>query len=458
MDTQSERVQQRSGLLLLLLLSIAFIRGCIYLALVPPWQAPDENGHFEHAWLIAYLRRLSVAGQTPVSFERELIASLYEWRYGEYIGRPLPDRMPVYLSELPQNIFAVGSRSAVERFSISYVWTAAFIWPVLHQDLLVQLYAARLSSVILNVGIIWLSWLIFKTVLPGHLSAVAAMTAFVVFLPQHTYINASVSDGPLAEWAACLVLYGWLRSLLHLRWRYLILVVLGTLIGLWSKRTTAFLIPLNFVMFGVALFQALTVKVSGNKKFLLFVIVLIASIFLMGIVWKLPAGHFIYEEVRRWMNSPDFFWKNGPVDPGLALRYTFESFWGQFGWMNVRAGEGWYLIIYVLVALAVEGWLLPRAYPWSVSRTPVFLMGLCLTLSVGGWLIFTAVNPAGLRYYQGRYLFPATVPIAFFLVGGWMRNLPTSQQHLFLPLMLLLMAVLDGSALCLHIWPYFYNP
>lgn len=443
--------------MLLLLLSIALIRGCIYLALVPPWQAPDENGHFEHAWLIAYLKRLSVADQTSILFERELVASLYEWRYGEYIGRPLPDRMPAYLSELPPNIFALGSRSAVERFSLSYVWAAAFIWPVLHQDLLVQLYIARLSSVILNIGIIWLSWLIFKTLLPGHSSAVAAMTAFVVFLPQHTYINASVGDGPLAEWAACLVLYGWLRSLLHCHWHYLFLVVLGTLIGLWSKRTTAFLIPLNFVMLGVVLFRALTMKMSRGKRFLFFVIVLIAPVFLIGIIRRSPAGYFICEEVRWWMNSPELYWRNGPVDLGWALRYMFESFWGQFGWMNVRAGDGWYLLIYILVALAIEGWLLPRARPWSVSGMAVFLMGFSLALSIGGWLIFTAANPTGLRYYQGRYLFPATVPIAFFLVGGWMRNVPVSRQGVFLPLMLILMAVLDGSALCLYIWPYFYN-
>ena len=43
---------------LALFLTLALVRGLLYAVATPPWQAPDENGHFEYAWLIAHLERL----------------------------------------------------------------------------------------------------------------------------------------------------------------------------------------------------------------------------------------------------------------------------------------------------------------------------------------------------------------------------------------------------------------
>ncbi|MGB9872548.1 MAG: hypothetical protein ACPLYD_12900 [Anaerolineae bacterium] len=439
---------------LLMLLLIGLVRGGLYIALTPPWQAPDENGHFEHAWLIAHLGRRPAAGEVSQAFENELMSSLYEWRYGEFIGRPLPQQMPEQFNEL--RVFAVGSRSAVGRFSLAYVWAALFIWPFRHQDLLVQLYAARLASLVLNLGIIWMIWRIFQTLLPGQPKTAAAMTAFVVFLPQHTFINASVSDGPLAELCACIVLYGWSRLLLRPdHGHHVITVLVGTFLGAWAKRTTAFLIPLNIVMvvvlWGAALFH------RQRKQYLYIGIAALAVLGLLGGIWSTPAGRFVRIGVEQWWSTQEFIWENERVSLDQAVRYTFESFWAQFGWMSVRAGYGWYIIIYILMAFAIEGWVWPRSRPWSVQRRVLWLMGTALMLAWGGWLVFTVTTPTGLAYYQGRYLFTATVPMAFFVVGGWARGMPPSWQRYFSPLVLTLLAILDAAALCLSFLPYFYG-
>ena len=96
---------------LALLLSLTLIRGLIYLSVTPPWQSPDETGHFEYAWLIAHLGLLPTEDTLSPPFERELLNSLYEWRYGEYIGRTLPGQMPARLNDLPSQIFAQHSRT-----------------------------------------------------------------------------------------------------------------------------------------------------------------------------------------------------------------------------------------------------------------------------------------------------------------------------------------------------------
>jgi hypothetical protein len=450
LGTSDEQNKGTQWFLLVLLLSLTLVRGVLYIALTPPWQAPDENGHFEYAWLIAHFGRLPSLGEISHDFESELVSSLYEWRYGEFIGRPLPRQMPAQMNGLPQNIFAVRSRTIFGRFSLAYIWTAIFIWPFRHQDLLLQLYAARVASLALNVGIVWMTWCIFRMLLPGQVKMVTAMTAFVVFLPQHTFINDSVSEGPLAELCICIVLYGWLRLLLHNRVEHFITIVLGTLLGAWAKHTAALLIPLNVIMIFLMLSQEIR-----HRRYLYAGIAALA-VLIVGITWRTPAGHFIRTILQQWWPIPQFFWENDRISLDQAVRYTFESFWAQFGWMNVRVSYGWYLIIYILTAFAVEGWIWPRSRLWSVPNRALWLMGVALLLAVVGWLIFTVTTPTGLSYYQGRYLFPAIVPIAFFIVGGWARNTPLSWQRYFAPFVIILLAALDTAALCLSFVPYFY--
>jgi hypothetical protein len=145
--TEHERRQFPKRRFLGVLLALAFMQALLYALVIPPWQAPDETGHFEYARLIAELGHLPSSKDISPTFERELVSSLYEWRYGEFIGRPLLEQMPVRMHELPIYIFARRSRTILgRRFSLAYLWQALFLMPLRHQDMLMQLYVARLSQ------------------------------------------------------------------------------------------------------------------------------------------------------------------------------------------------------------------------------------------------------------------------------------------------------------------------
>jgi hypothetical protein len=88
---QRVRCALRAHRWLALLVALAIARGALYAAIVPPWQSPDETGHFEYAWLLAHLRRVPVREDASPGFEGQLIDSLYHWRFGDYTRRPLPD-------------------------------------------------------------------------------------------------------------------------------------------------------------------------------------------------------------------------------------------------------------------------------------------------------------------------------------------------------------------------------
>lgn len=450
---QIDALSARRGWLALLL-SLALVRGLIYLSVIPPWQSPDETGHFEYAWLVAHLGRLPTASDLSVSFERELLGSLYEWRYGEFITRPLPEQMPARLGDLPQHILVRTSRTAPERFSLSYLWMALLIWPVRHQDLVVQLYTARLASVLLQLGIIWLAWRTLEQVYPARAGPVAAMTALIVFIPQHTFINAAAGDGPMAELMACLVLYGWVRvfcrgwTLWEAVW-----IPLCTLAGIWSKGTALFLLPLNAALMVWWLFRW--------RKWTWRSTILVAA----GIAALVPLSWLL---ARSWSGAEAVNYLRTALEPntatwtdprgltlGDALLASFESFWAYFGWMAVPASSRWQGVILVLSAAAALGWVLKsqkEASSWAVLMM-VGAFGTALAIFVWTMLLFPS---EGYYQFQGRYLFPVVIPIAFLLVRGWMRVFAGQHSLVWVGAGVTLVVLFDAWCMFGTVVPYFY--
>jgi hypothetical protein len=147
------------------------------------------------------------------------------------------------------------------------------------------------------------------------------------------------------------------------------------------------------------------------------------------------------------------------------FRILFRSFWGMFGWMGVVLDDGFYILYLVLTVLGVAGILVGRfiPQPWPVTLNEEGEPPRPLPLSRGrergpvgrgdvggadgraaqrtgapwcggegnlkhkdllGWaalLVFAEVAYYNLTFIQpqGRYLFPALVPIALFLSTGW---------------------------------------
>jgi hypothetical protein len=102
-----------------------------------------------------------------------------------------------------------------------------------------------------------------------------------------------------------------------------------------------------------------------------------------------------------------------------GLTTTFHSFWGQFGWMAVPMPDNVYLILGVLSSAGVVGWVW-----WLIERCRKqvarcsgphgVLLALLVVLTFGGLLYynFTFVQ------HQGRYLFPALIPLGLLFTLG----------------------------------------
>jgi len=355
----------------------------------------------------------------------------------------------------------VESRTApAGRFSLSYLWPAGFLLLFREQNLVLQLYLARLSSVLLNVMITWLALQTFLVLVPSRPTLAVLMAAVVAFLPQHTFINSTVGDGPMAELMACLVLYCWARTFRHgFRVGEIVGVILGTLAGIWCKRTAVFLIPVN-VGLGVWWLLRWSRRDRVGRHIAGFcggLVLLAAGIWF----WRYSyMGLGAWSALSRlWQASPDSLnWADArglTLEEGLLVAY--DSFWANFGWMALPVGGRWYGAIMLLSLMALIGWGIRRPED-EIPSWAVGMMGGALFIACAAF-VWVALLTDATRYYnfQGRYLFPALTPYAFLLVGGLERFLPIRERRYGMALFGLFMVYFDACCLAGYILPYFYS-
>jgi hypothetical protein len=95
------------------------------------------------------------------------------------------------------------------------------------------------------------------------------------------------------------------------------------------------------------------------------------------------------------------------------LQFTFQSFWGMFGWMGVVLDARIYQALAVLSGVLVLGFglhLSRRRVLWhrrQMSSAP-WLLAFSAALTVAGYLWYNLT----FVQHQGRYLFPALIPVS----------------------------------------------
>ncbi|HID62080.1 MAG TPA: DUF2142 domain-containing protein, partial [Anaerolineae bacterium] len=222
--------------ILVLLLALSFIRGILYSAVIPPWQAPDEPDHFQYAALLVRYHRFPIKQDVAADewLQTQVYASMQEFCFWARRAHTLA---PAALEE--------EYRAAVGHPPLYYLLGAFLLAPFSHCDLITQLHILRLGSVLLGTLTVLVAYLAARALFPEDASWQLAVPAFVAFLPMHTFITSSVNNDSLAELLASLVIYSLLKIPKDsFSWRRVVGVACLLLLGVLTKRTTTFAIPL----------------------------------------------------------------------------------------------------------------------------------------------------------------------------------------------------------------------
>ena len=168
------------GKVFFLLFVLALVRGLIYSAVVPPWQAPDEPRHFEYVKLLYEKGRLVGWGDATPSLEQEIIASMRRfdyWRYGHSDAPPLaPGESPTSFRQ----IWAwPGTQHELHQPPLAYL---VYLMPLAFtasQDTALQLYAMRMLSILLGVAVVLIAFRTADELFPDNSLLALAIPTFV---------------------------------------------------------------------------------------------------------------------------------------------------------------------------------------------------------------------------------------------------------------------------------------
>ncbi|BCX03459.1 MAG: hypothetical protein KatS3mg053_1397 [Candidatus Roseilinea sp.] len=413
-----------------------FVIGGLFALRTPAWQNPDEPAHYN------YTRQLVRSGSIPMIEPGDWVAGLVP--IGPDVKDVPVDRMTYedhqpplfYLLSVPVFIIADG-----------------------------QLVALRLFAVLIGAFVVAFAYFTVAAIFPAHPHLAAFAAAFVALLPQHLAIMASYNNDALSEalLALALLLSVWLvmgRNALTTR----NLVVLAIVVGLcFVTKAQAYLaLPVALIGVFLAMKRADTTDTTdtidtadandtiSRRRSLLLVLGLSA---LIGLPWwgrsigLYGGADFLglqrHNEVVVGQPTTAEWLAEYGLDGVLSrlLQTTFQSFWGQFGWMSIPLDRRIYLalLVFTLVSagLFLAWWVHGRAVrrsldgqtqarageeiysPYLVltaqqSRALTLLACLALfTLLAYIWYNLQFVQ------HQGRYLYPALVPIATAFALGW---------------------------------------
>ncbi len=162
---------------------------------------------------------------------------------------------------------------------------------------------------------------------------------------------------------------------------------------------------------------------------------------------------------------------SGDHDPSAIRSYalfgllTFASFWANFGWMNIPLDPIWYAVLAVISLIAFLGLALRILRDTRRSGQRIIFgerwqKGAFLILLLASLLIFA--QTFGLMVIQnipqqGRYLFPAIVPLSTLFILGLREFMPSSCRPRLLLISVLSLFLFDALCLTQYVLPYFYG-
>lgn len=404
---------------LVIIVAAYLIIGGLFAARVPAWQTPDEPAHYN------VTRQLVQTGHVPVIEQGD-------WQR---------DFNPIG----PRDRDVAVDRLTYEDHQPPLFYALATPVYGLFGG---QLAPMRLFSLLIGALTIIFAYFTVVTIFPAHAYLAAFASAFIALLPQHVFMMSGFNNDSLAE--AMLALVVWLSVRLirdgeraTKRQVFALAIVVG--VCFWVKATAYLALPV--AAFAVWRSQrSLREALPGLIRFAVVA-------FLIGLPWwihnvQMYGGLDFLGLTRHNIvvagqpTTADAIARSG--FGGLMaelLRTTFQSFWGQFGWMSIPIDSRLYLALLAFTIASTAAFLAWWVHGRSANKrlrgqtqtstsVSIYSPYLVLTdvqnrqltlLAVLALLTLLAFVWYNLQFvqHQGRYLYPALIPTCAAVALGW---------------------------------------
>jgi 4-amino-4-deoxy-L-arabinose transferase-like glycosyltransferase len=403
-------------LYMLILTGLYVIIAGVFAVRTPDWQTPDEPAHYSYIAQVA-------AGEIPVIAPSDWDSvALDAYKAARFDGVTQADIRAIEYEDHQPPLYYIVSAPV-------YALTDG------------NLTALRLVSMLWGVVILWSAYGVTRLLYPEREGLAVAAAGFVAFQPMHLHILASVNNDSLA-WA--IVGVGLFLSVAHAKGEkvagrcvptWLLGVVVG--IGLITKATTYFMAGIAGLAIVIHWWHSTE---RTPAAFIRRVALYLVPALTLGLLWwlrnisvygmpdflGLAAHDAVVVGQPRTAERIDALGFGGYLRE--IMRTTFNSFWGQFGWMALPLRESWYAVITAGLAVAVAGlgvgwWRKPQEHERHPAQIATW--GLLLLTMVLAVLAYAYYN-SEFQQYQGRYMFTLLIPLGILLalgVDAWRRLL-----------------------------------
>jgi 4-amino-4-deoxy-L-arabinose transferase-like glycosyltransferase len=412
--------------------------GILYAVQTPPWQAPDEPAHYNYIKYLAENQRFPTLqlGDYPHDYLEEIKSK-----------------------QFPPEMSIEPLRYEFHQPPLYYILAA-----LLYKIFVGSLLPLRLLSVLLGGCLIWVAYRVVKEIFPEDEPLALGTAAFVAFVPMHVAMTAAVNNDTLAELILAAVLWMLVRylrayplGLIEVKRLIELGVLMG--LGLLTKMTTLVAVPLALIAVLVREGWLERGQTSSfARRFLLPVSCLLLPAFLLALPWFVRNAS-VYGDLDIWgLQRHDAIVVGQPrTEEWLArlgaagfvkgfILTTFRSFWAQFGWMGILVDQRIYLILALAcgaVGLGLVLFVIRNIRGQTLSPFQRMALGL-LALSTFFTLLSYLWYNLKFVQHQGRYLFPALIPIGLGFALGLReilaRNNARAVAFLFLVGVLILAA------------------
>lgn len=460
-----------------LLSVVTFVLGLVYLAVIPPWAGPDEPRHYEYVRLLYETRHLVSWNDVDPGVMKEIIRSMDAvnyWKWGVSLWkRTSPGELPTDLAQI------YTTAHELHQPPLAYLLYLVPFKLVAQSSIIVQLYAMRLLSILLDVVVVLACYVAGRELFPDDPSIALALPVFVMLLPQHLFLHSTVMNDHLVEAALA-----WMFVLITRTFRLglslprILGILLCLAIGLGAKRTALYAVPILAFAFLVYMFVQwgggrLTSKQKSTR---LALTVIVASLSVTGLflAWQwisasnpnlqdyitrlflfLPSEQFPFEWNARMLQPAAL-----PIYAGY-LKQLFITTWGHFGWVNVTLGVQAYWGFAALSVGAMVGLGLfairdfPRLLAFQRAALVVFAAAIGIALLAIVALEVRVLDLGLGGDPQGRYLFPVLIPLATLFLLGLRAFFPRTRYRLWFGLLTGGMIIYNFIALAIFIIPFY---
>lgn len=180
----------RLALLVYLMLALAWV------LLIPPWQGPDEPGHYEYARLLSVLHRPPRVQDANPDLQAEIIRDLDAHDFWRFTRQPRPTPLPARFQEIP---FLRRSGTQLGNEPALYYLLPALLFPLLPASPTLHLYLGRLYTVLMGGLLLLVGARAARYRFPTRPELACASMWVLALLPMPTFIHAMFNSNAFKD-------------------------------------------------------------------------------------------------------------------------------------------------------------------------------------------------------------------------------------------------------------------